>query len=397
MKIVCPHCGENFELDRDEAAKLMQRIRDDAFNEELEKRVNSEKRTIENMFAEKLHAEVASARQEESLKSSEKILSMTEEVSRLRGEIQSERAKSELAVVKNENTLREEYSEKISKLNEDHNKETQDLKSELAYYKDLKTKMSTKMVGESLEQHCLIEFNKIRGMLSENVYFDKDNEVSESGSKGDFIFRETDEDGVEILSIMFEMKNEMDTTAKKHKNEDFLKELDKDRNEKGCEYAILVSMLESDNELYNCGIVDMSYRYPKMYVIRPQFFIPLITILRNAAMSSLDAKRELAYVKNRELDVTEFEDKLEAFKDNFRRNYELAHKRFDDAIDEIDKTISHLQKVKESLLMSDKHIRIANDKTEDISVKKLCRGNKTMTEEFAKVKKQKEIFVKESD
>ncbi len=242
------------------------------------------------------------------------------------------------------------------------------------------------MVGETLEQHCENEFNKLRATAFPNAYFEKDNAVSRTGSKGDFIFRECDEAGNEIISIMFEMKNENETTATKHKNEDFFKELDKDRKEKNCEYAVLVTLLESESELYNTGIVDVSYKYDKMYVIRPQFFIPMITLLRNAAMNSLKYKAELAVVRNQNIDITHFEENMENFKQAFARNYELASKKFSTAIEEIDKTIAHLQKTKEALLSSENNLRLANNKAEDLTIKRLTRGNPTMAEKFADLK-----------
>ena len=257
---------------------------------------------------------------------------------------------------------------------------------QIAYYKDLKTKMSTKMVGETLEQHCEIQFNQLRPTAFRNAYFEKDNDAR-TGSKGDYIYRECDENGIEIISIMFEMKNEMDETATKHKNEDFFKELDKDRREKNCEYAVLVSLLENDSELYNAGIVDVSYRYEKMYVVRPQCFIPIITLLRNAALNSLQYKQELMVVRNQDIDISNFEDSLLRFKDDFSRNYNLAHSHFDKAIEEIDKTIQHLEKVKKELLGSDNQLRIANNKVEDINVKKLTKGNPTMQARFDELKK----------
>lgn len=251
--------------------------------------------------------------------------------------------------------------------------------------KDLKAKLSTKMVGETLEQHCETEFNRIRATGFPRAYFEKDNDAS-NGSKGDYIFKDADDAGTEIVSIMFEMKNESDTTATKKKNEDFFKELDKDRTEKGCEYAVLVSLLEPESELYNTGIVDVSYRYPKMYVVRPQFFIPIITLLRNAAMNSLKYKTELALVKSQNIDITNFENQLDTFKDAFARNYDLASKRFEKAIEEIDKSIDHLQKTKEALLGTDRNLRLANDKAQDVTIKKLTRGNPTMAAKFAELK-----------
>ncbi|MBN2786311.1 MAG: DUF2130 domain-containing protein, partial [Pontiellaceae bacterium] len=253
--------------------------------------------------------------------------------------------------------------------------------------RDMKARLSTKMVGETLEQHCETEFNRIRATAFPRAYFEKDNDAS-TGSKGDYIFRDSDEAGTEIVSIMFEMKNENDGTATKKKNEDFLKELDKDRAEKGCEYAVLVSMLEPDSELYNTGIVDVFHRYPKMYVVRPQFFIPIITLLRNASMKSLEYKSELALVKAQNIDVTHFEDDLETFKSGFARNYDLASRKFKTAIDEIDKTITHLQKTKEALLGSENNLRLANNKAQDVTVKKLTRNNPTMAAKFEGLKEE---------
>ncbi|MGN0912227.1 MAG: DUF2130 domain-containing protein, partial [Alphaproteobacteria bacterium] len=273
-----------------------------------------------------------------------------------------------------EQSLKEKYAFQL--------KEKDDL---IAYYKDLKTKMSTKMVGETLEQHCEIEFNRLRATGFQNAYFEKDNDAR-TGSKGDFIFRDKTDDGVEYISIMFEMKNEMDTTAAKHKNEDFFKELDKDRCEKGCEYAVLVSLLEADSEFYNTGIVDVSYKYPKMYVIRPQFFIPIITLLRNAAANSIQYKRQLAEYSSQNIDVTNFENKLLDFQEKFSYNYGLAQKKFDEAIKDIDKTIDTLQKTKAALLSSENNLRLANDKAQDITIKKLTRGNPTMRQKFEDLK-----------
>jgi hypothetical protein len=258
---------------------------------------------------------------------------------------------------------------------------------EIRRLQDMKARLSTKMVGETLEQHCETEFNRIRSTAFPRAYFEKDNDAR-SGSKGDYIFRDADQAGTEIVSIMFEMKNENDGTAAKKKNEDFLKELDKDRNEKGCEYAVLVSLLEPDSDLYNTGIVDVFHRYPKMYVVRPQFFLPIITLLRNAAMNSLKYKTELALVKAQNIDITNFENELETFKSAFGRNYELASKRFQTAIDEIDKSIDHLQKTKDALLGTDRNLRLANDKAQDVTLKRLTRGNPTMADKFAELKKE---------
>jgi hypothetical protein len=255
----------------------------------------------------------------------------------------------------------------------------------IAYYKDMKAKLSTKMVGETLEQHCETQFNQIRATAFPKAYFEKDNDAR-TGSKGDYIYREADEEGNEIISVMFEMKNEQDETATKKKNEDFFKELDKDRTEKHCEYAVLVSLLEPDSELYNSGIVDVSHRYPKMYVIRPQFFIPMITVLRNAAINSLKYKSELALIRSQNIDITNFEDSIEEFKSGFARNYDLASRKFKAAIDEIDKTIKSLEKTKENLLSSENNLRLANNKAEDLTIKRLTRGNPTMTAKFAELK-----------
>ena len=288
------------------------------------------------------------------------------ELTELKGKLEN---KDNEAALK-EKTLTEKYEARLK-----------DKDEQIEYYKEFKARQSTKMVGESLEQHCMNEFNAIRMTAFPNAYFDKDNDAR-TGSKGDFIFREADEEGVEYISIMFEMKNEMETTATKHKNEDFFKELDKDRNEKGCEYAVLVSLLESDSELYNTGIVDVSYRYPKMYVIRPQFFIPMITLLRNAAMRSVEYRRELAVARNQQVDVTNFERNMNAFKEQFSRNYRIASEKFEKAIEEIDKTIDHLQKTKDALLGSANQLRLANDKVQDLSIKKLTKDSPSVREKF---------------
>ena len=300
------------------------------------------------------------------------------------------KARYEEQLKQQEQAMKERY-EAEQKLQEQAVKERyeiqlKDKEEMIEYYRDLKAKQSTKMVGETLEQHCEVSFNQVRAIGFQNAYFEKDNEVSKSGSKGDYIFRDYDENGLEYISIMFEMKNENETTATKHKNADFLKELDKDRKEKGCEYAVLVTLLEADNDFYNTGIVDMSHKYPKMYVIRPQFFIQTITILRNAAMNSLQYKRELEAVRNQNLDITRFEEKLLDFKDKFGRNYTLASDRFQKAIDEIDKTIDHLQKVKDNLLASENNLRLANNKLDDLTIKKLTWKNPTMQEKFAEAR-----------
>ena len=307
----------------------------------------------------------------------EKELAVNKALSELKEtkDIEINKAKNELEIYKSEmankfDSMKDSYEQQLS------------AKQELVdYYKDFKTKMSTKMIGESLEQHCANEFNKNRMGMFRNAYFEKDNEVVE-GSKGDFVFRDFDEDGVEIISIMFEMKNEADTTSTKHKNEDFFDKLDKDRNRKKCEYAVLVSLLENDSELYNEGIVDVSYRYPKMYVIRPQFFIPLITLLRNAALNATEYKKQLLIEKNNNLDIAHFEENMENFKVAFGKNFETASKKFSTAIDEIDKTIDHLKKVKENLLSSDRQLRLVNDKAQDLSIKKLTKNAPSLAEKF---------------
>ena len=307
----------------------------------------------------------------------EKELAVNKAISELKEtkDLEINKAKNELEIYKSEmankfDSMKDSYEQQLS------------AKQELVdYYKDFKTKMSTKMIGESLEQHCANEFNKNRMGMFRNAYFEKDNEVVE-GSKGDFVFRDFDEDGIEIVSIMFEMKNEADTTSTKHKNEDFFDKLDKDRNRKKCEYAVLVSLLESDSELYNEGIVDVSYRYPKMYVIRPQFFIPLITLLKNAALNATEYKKQLLIEKNNNLDIAHFEENMENFKVAFGKNFETASKKFSTAIDEIDKTIDHLKKVKENLLSSDRQLRLANDKAQDLTIKKLTKNAPSLAEKF---------------
>ena len=292
------------------------------------------------------------------------------EITDLKGKLISKETENELK----ERSLKEQYEEKLKMKDE-----------QLQYYRDFKARQSTKMVGESLEQHCLAQFNSIRMTAFPNAYFEKDNDAR-TGSKGDFIFRESDEGGTEFISIMFEMKNEADGTATKHKNEDFFRELDKDRREKGCEYAVLVSMLEIDSELYNNGIVDVSYRYEKMYVIRPQFFIPIITLLRNAALNSLKYQRELQIVKNQQLDILHFEENMNTFKEGFARNFELASRRFHEAIEDIDKTIKALEKTKADLLSSDRNLRLANDKAQDLSIKKLTKNAPSVKAMFEELK-----------
>ncbi|CBJ40986.1 conserved hypothethical protein (plasmid) [Ralstonia solanacearum CMR15] len=306
-------------------------------------------------------------------------LAITEAVSAVekeRDELKSGLERAELEKQLAEKSLKDKYETQIK-----------DRDDAIERLRDMKARLSTKMIGETLEQHCETEFNRIRAMAFPRAYFEKDNDAR-TGSKGDYIFRDSDEDGTEIVSIMFEMKNESDRTVTKNKNEDFLKELDKDRTEKGCEYAVLVSLLEPESELYNTGIVDVFHRYPKMYIVRPQFFLPIITLLRNAAMNSLKYKSELALVKAQNIDITNFETQLETFKTAFAKNYDLASRRFQTAIDEIDKSIDHLQKTKEALLGTDRNLRLANDKAQDVTIKKLTRGNPTMAAKFAELKNQ---------
>ena len=318
-----------------------------------------------------------------------------EEIQALKAQLQAKQVEQQLAVTQAVNLIEKERDQLNSQLSqaqmekeisqnalkEKYEQQIKDRDEAIERLKDMKARLSTKMLGETLEQHCEVAFNQLRATAFPKAYFEKDNDAR-TGSKGDFIFKDYDEQGTEIVSIMFEMKNEADTTATKKRNEDFLKELDKDRNEKGCEYAVLVSLLESDSDLYNTGIVDMGYRYPKMYVVRPQFFIPMITLLRNAATNALKYKQELALIREQNIDITNFESDLEKFKDAFSKNYETASRKFQTAIDEIDKSISHLQKTKDALISSDRQLRLANDKAQDVTIKKLTRNNETMTQKF---------------
>lgn len=388
-EIKCPHCNKLFSVDDAELAQFTAQIRNEEFEKELNIKLQSETSVIKEKYEIANKASVAEAVlkikddcQKEIASLKNNLQEEKDKVINLNSKIESFEAKKELAILQATTSVNAQMAE----MKADYEAELARQKIELDYYKDLKAKMSTKMVGETLEQHCQIEFNKLRATAFRNAYFDKDNVVSKTGSKGDFIFRDYDENGIEILSIMFEMKNECDTTENKHKNEYFFKELDKDRKEKNCEYAILVTMLEADNDLYNQGIVDVSYQYNKMYVVRPQFFIPIITILRNAALNSMSYKKELLLMKEQNMDITHFEENLINFKDAFSKNYMAASKKFADAISEIDKTIDHLQKVKDSLLSSDNQLRLANNKAEDLTIKKLTRNNPTMKEAFKKLK-----------
>ena len=394
-ELKCPHCGQAFTVDDTELSSIVQQIRDKEFEKDIEKRISELKDHMmmtHRLEMEAKENEIKLMSQKEYDKEIQKLKSQREKVTdravQLQAQLDSSEDKKTIAVMEAVKKVEEEKKELESQLTHEKDKgklllEQKD--EQIAYYRDLKTKMSTKMVGETLEQHCEIQFNQLRATAFRNAYFEKDND-SRSGSKGDYIYRETDENGVELISIMFEMKNEMDETATKHKNEDFYKELDKDRKQKNCEYAVLVSMLESDNELFNAGIVDVSYKYEKMYVVRPQCFIPIITLLRNAAMNAMEYKQELAVVRNQNIDISDFEEKLMNFKSDFSRNYDIAHSHFDKAVDEIDKTIQHLEKVKKELLGSDNQLRIANNKVDEVSIKKLTRGNKTMQEKFEELK-----------
>ena len=395
--IKCPKCGEVFTINEDDYAKILSQVKDKAFEEELAKRekdilekskltaaLDKEKdsKAVEARIAE-LEAKIRDQQNKLNNANTEKELA----VAKAKADSKEELSKKEKELLELDSRLKEEKNtakNEILLLKQQHIAELKAKDEQIEFYKDFKAKQSTKQIGESLEQYCHDQFNQIRMTAFANAYFEKDNDVSrESGSKGDFIFKDfingTD---TPFISIMFEMKNEGDTTATKHKNEDFFKELDKDRNEKGCEYAVLVSLLEADSELYNAGIVDVSYKYPKMYVVRPQCFIPIITLLRNAALNSMQYQKELVEYKNQNVDVENFEGKLLEFQDKFNRNYNLAKDKFADAIAEIDKTIDHLNKVRDSLVGAEKNLRLANDKAQDLSIKKLTKDNPTMKEKF---------------
>ena len=386
QEIKCPKCNTVFTIDDSTYDSILKQIRDKEFLHEIElreKSLSNEKESAlkelklkkENELKEELSKKdllINDLKNKIKIKDTETELKIKDALIEKDKEIDNLSNKLELnkqEYLLKEKNIKENYEEKIKSKEE-----------QISYYKDFKAKQSTKMIGESLEVHCHNEFNKLRPLFK-NAYFEKDNDVK-TGSKGDFIFRDYDDDNTEIVSIMFEMKNESDTTSTKHKNEDFLKELDKDRKEKNCEYAVLVSLLEIDNDYYNEGIVDMSYRYPKMYVIRPQFFIPLITLIRNIALNSLEYKKQLEVVKNQNIDINNFEENMNNFKESFGRNYRLASEKFKKAIDEIDKTIDHLQKTKEALLSSENNLRIANNKAEDLTIKKLTHNSETMKKKF---------------
>jgi len=401
MEIKCPNCGKFFQVDESGYEKIAGQIRDIEFEKELSRR---EKELIEKKENDIKLMKLESEKENEKLLSQKEALlaKKDSELTEIAAKLAATETEKKLAVTEAVSGKEKELMEKQAliielesklqsadarhKLEEQSIKEQYDAKlklkdEEIEYYKDFKARQSTKMIGESLEQHCLNQFNSLRMTAFPNAYFEKDNDAS-SGSKGDFIFREASPDGTEFISIMFEMKNEADETKTKHKNEDFFKELDKDRNEKKCEYAVLVSMLEADNDYYNSGIVDVSYKYPKMYVIRPQFFIPIISLLRNAALSTLTYKRELEIVKNQQLDIMNFEENLATFKAGFTKNFKDASERFADAINGIDKTIEQLQKIKKALTVSEKHLAAANNKVEDVSIKKLTKNCPSVREMF---------------
>ena len=389
-EIICPNCDKAFKVDETGYAKILKQVRDSEFDKDTNARMEQleKDKTIKLELAEKdseiklqnIQAEkdLVIERLNSQLKDNENtkqlaVIEAVKETEKENDSLKNDLKNIHLEKQNSENLLRDKYTTQI-----------QDRDDQIERLLDMKAKQSTKMVGESLEQHCESEFNKLRSTAFQDAFFEKDNDAR-SGSKGDYIFKDYAENGTEIISIMFEMKNEVETTATKRKNEDFFKELDKDRNEKKCEYAILVSLLEPESDLYNAGIVDVSHRFPQMYVIRPQFFIPMISLLKNAAIGSLKYKSELALIREQNVDVTNFEEKLETFKTAFGKNYDLANRKFSTAIDELDKSISHLQKTKDALLSTDRNLRLASDKAQDVTIKKLIRNNPTMATKFLKV------------
>lgn len=424
-EIKCPKCNTIFQIDETDYESIVKQVRDKEFEKELTKIEIQHQTDKENT------TKIALAKQKEELneelnKERNKVIELSQELknqeelitNKLNKEYLSSLKDKELEIIELKNKIniqdtkkeleiqtaitekdkkidslsnqlelnKSEYLIKEKNLKESYEEKIRNKDEQISYYKDFKARQSTKMIGESLEQHCNVEFNKLRPLFK-NCYFEKDNDAK-TGSKGDFIFRDYDDDGLEIVSIMFEMKNEADETQTKHKNEDFFKELDKDRKEKNCEYAVLVSLLEIDNEFYNTGIVDVSYKYDKMYVIRPQFFIPLITLIRGLAYNSLEYKKELQIVQNQNIDISHFEENMNNFKEGFGRNYRLASEKFKKAIDEIDKTIDHLQKTKEALLSSENNLRLANNKAEELTIKKLTSNSKTMRDMFDNLKNE---------
>jgi hypothetical protein len=390
-EIICPHCKKAFKIDEAGYADILKQVRDSAFEQQLHERLELAEREKHNavelattrITSELERAAVAKDAEIQGLKARLDASEVAQKLAITEAVIAVEKERDEVASRLERAVLEKQLAEKS--LKDKYETQIKDRDDAIERLRDMKARLSTKMVGETLEQHCETEFNRIRATAFPTAYFEKDNDAR-AGSKGDYIFRDSNEAGIEVVSIMFEMKNESDETASKKRNEDFLKELDKDRSEKGCEYAVLVSLLEPDSELYNSGIVDVSHRYKKMYVIRPQFFIPIITLLRNAAQNSLKYKAELALVKEQNIDITNFENELEAFKSGFARNYELASKKFKTAIEEIDKTIDHLQKTKDALLGSENNLRLANNKADDLTVKKLTKGNPTMATKFAELR-----------
>ena len=443
-EIKCPNCGKVFSVDESGYAAILNQVKNEEFDKEIKEReeaikakvlsdsliqkqqlekekdqqINELNQIISNLKKDldyikettknqtqqeneqkynalkenylKLENQLTELKnnKEKEIQSLEALLQQKDLENKFNLEKQMNLKNQEIDKLKNDISLNEKETElKVKTIQENFANKLKDKDEQIAFYKDLKTKMSTKLVGESLEQHCQIEFEKLRPTAFKNAYFEKDNDIK-SGSKGDFIYRETNEEGIEIISIMFEMKNENETTATKHKNEDFFKELDKDRNEKKCEYAVLVSMLEADSELYNAGIVDVSHRYKKMYVVRPQCFIPIITLLRNAALNAVEYKKQLIIAQEQNLDISNFENNINEFKEKFGRNYRIASDKFQTAIEEIDKTITHLQKTKEALLSSENNLRLANDKAQELSIKKLTKNNPTMAQKFEEINKR---------
>jgi hypothetical protein len=406
-EIICPNCSKAFKVDESGFADILKQVRNHQFEEELQNRLNlaeiakesavklaeaNVRNTLQEQLAKqeneltKLKAKIDNIEVEKTLAVNVAVQKVEKERDNLSNDLKAlanDLKTKELEKQNLESSLKQQYSTELQ------NKDViiKYKEDEIARVKDMKLKLSTKMVGETLEQHCEIEFNKLRATAFQKAYFEKDND-SKSGSKGDFIYRETDDKGNEIISIMFEMKNEGAETLTKKKNEDFFKELDKDRTEKKCEYAVLVSLLETESDFYNSGIVDVSHKFNKMYVVRPQFFIPIITVLRNAALNSLQYKSELALVRSQNIDITNFEEKMTTFKEGFARNYDLASRKFKDAIDGIDKTIKELEKTKTALLSSENNLRLANDKTEELTIKKLTHGNPTMRAKFDELNNQ---------
>lgn len=407
--IICPHCQKTFRVDEAGFADILKQVRDDQFEKELHERlVIAEKEqdnavklaeaNLKNSMQEDLAKKdslIAELKAKNERDLAEQLAKKESQIAEMKAKIDSWELEKKLAVTEARNSVekeRDDYKNKLQtkeqemvlrevSIKEKYEVELRSKDEMIERYKDMKLKLSTKMIGETLEQHCEMEFNKLRSTAFQKSYFEKDSNTS-TGNKGDYIYRETDDSGNEIISIMFEMKNENDDTEKKKKNEEFLSKLDKDRTQKKCEYAVLVTLLEADSEYYNMGIVDVSHRYPKMYVVRPQFFIQIITLLRNAAMKSMQYKAELALIRNQNVDITNFEEKIDAFKDGFAKNYELASRKFNTAIEEIDKTISHLEKTKAALLSSENQLRLANNKAEDLTIKRLTHGNPTMRAKF---------------